>query len=281
MAAGAFFFSVMSALVKVAGARYPTMQVVWVRSLVVLVISWGMLRSRGQSVHGRERGLLVLRGLLGFGGLSCFYYGVIHLPLAEATVIQYTNPVWTGFIAALVLGEWIGWSQVGLALLALAGVVLVAQPSVLFGGGSGLDPHAVMIAFAGAVFSAAAYVAVRRLRGESTMVIVFWFALIGSILPLPFALTGNWLAPAGWQEWLLLAGIGVTTHLGQVYLTLGLQNEAAGRAMTVGNLQILFALIWGVMLFGAWPGPIAGIGGLLIVFSVVGVARTRMEPARK
>ena len=51
--------------------------------------------------------------------------------------------------------------------------------------------------------------------------------------------------------------------------------------MTVGNLQILFALIWGVMLFGAWPGPIAGIGGLLIVFSVVGVARTRMEPARK
>ncbi len=275
MAAGAFFFSVMSALVKVAGARYPTMEVVWVRSLVVLIISWATLRARGKSVHGNERGLLVLRGLLGFGGLSCFYYAVIHLPLAEATVIQYTNPVWTGLIAAVVLGEWIGWSQVGLAVLALGGVVLVARPSALFGGASGLDPHAVLIACAGALFSAAAYVTVRRLRGEGTMVIVFWFALIGSLLPLPFALSGNWLTPLGWQEWLLLAAIGVSTHLGQVYLTLGLQHEAAGRAMTVGYLQILFALVWGVVLFGAWPDLVAGAGGLLIVLSVVGVARTR------
>lgn len=276
MAAGAFFFSVMSALVKVAGARYPTMQLVWVRSLVVLIIAWGTLRARGRSIHGNERGLLILRGLLGFGGLSCFYYGVIHLPLAEATVIQYTNPVWTALIAAVVLGEWVGWTQVGLALLALGGVVIVARPSAIFGGVDALDPHAVMIACAGAVFSAAAYVTVRRLRGEATMVIVFWFALIGSTLPLPIALGGDWLVPAGWSEWLLLAGVGVSTHLGQLYLTLGLQHEAAGRAMTVGYLQIIFALGWGVLLFGALPDMISVLGGVLIVGSIVGVARTRV-----
>lgn len=276
MAAGAFFFSVMSALVKVAGAQFPTMQLVWVRSLVVLTITWGTLRLRGQSPLGRERGLLVLRGLFGFCGLSSFYYAVIHLPLAEATVIQYTNPVWTALIAALVLGEWVGWTQVLLALLALAGVVLVAQPAALFGGANAMDPRAVLIACAGALFSAAAYVTVRRLRGEATLVILFWFALIGSLFPIPIAFFGGWRVPAGWGEWALLAGVGVSTHLGQLYLTLGLQHEAAGRAMTVGYLQILFALGWGILLFGAVPDRVSVLGGLLIVGSIVGVARTRV-----
>ena len=120
MVAGAFFFSLMSALVKLGGDRFPTMELVLARSLVVLALSTWALRRRGIPFRGNERRILVLRGVLGFVALSCFYYGVIHLPLAEATVIQYTNPVWTALIAAVVLSEWIGAGQVGLALLSLA-----------------------------------------------------------------------------------------------------------------------------------------------------------------
>jgi drug/metabolite transporter (DMT)-like permease len=96
-------------------------------------------------------------------------------------VIQYTNPVWTALIAAVVLGEWIGRAQVGLALLSLAGVVLVARPGFLTGGGSALDPVAVAVALVGALFSAGAYVTVRRLRGEEPMVVVFHFALVSTL----------------------------------------------------------------------------------------------------
>jgi drug/metabolite transporter (DMT)-like permease len=273
MIAGAFFFSLMSALVKVAGARFPTFELVFARSLVVLVISGVALARSGTPVRGREPRLLVLRGVLGFTALSCFYYAVIHLPLAEATVIQYTNPVWTTLIAAVVLREWIGGRQVGLALLSLAGVVLVARPGALFGARvDALDPGAVGVALAGAIFSAAAYVTVRRLKGETAMVVVFHFAAWSTALSLPMLLRDA-VMPRGW-DWGLLLAIGVTTHLGQIYLTLGLQREAAGRAMTVAYLQIVFAALLGIVLFGDVPGGLSILGAALIVVVTILLART-------
>jgi drug/metabolite transporter (DMT)-like permease len=186
-------------------------------------------------------------------------------------VIQYTNPVWTALIAAVVLGEWIGRAQVGLALLSLAGVVLVARPGFLTGGGSALDPVAVAVALVGALFSAGAYVTVRRLRGEEPMVVVFHFALVSTLGSLP-ALAFAPVLPRG-SEWLLLLAIGVATHLGQVFLTLGLQREPAGRAMTVGYLQIVFAALWGAVLFGELPDGWAVLGGAVIVACTLRLSR--------
>jgi drug/metabolite transporter (DMT)-like permease len=279
MVAGAFFFSAMSALVKIAGARFPTMEVVFARSVVVLVLSALALLRSGTSFTGSERGLLVLRGLFGFAGLTCFYYGLVHLPLAEATVIQYTNPVWTALIAALVLKEWIGRRQMALALLSLVGVAIVARPGPLASGAVAvLDPVAVAVALAGAVFSAAANVTVRRLKNEPAMVVVFYFALFSTVLSLPW-LWMEAVLPRG-TDWLLLAAIGVTTHLGQVFLTWGLQREAAGRAMSVGYLQIVFAACWGALLFGDLPDGWVLLGAALIVGSTVILARLPSPVAR-
>jgi drug/metabolite transporter (DMT)-like permease len=59
MAAGAFFFALMSLLVKLVGQRLPTMEVVLARSLIILLISWAWLRSRGVAPLGTERRLLL------------------------------------------------------------------------------------------------------------------------------------------------------------------------------------------------------------------------------
>lgn len=272
MAAGAFFFAAMAALVKVAGARFPTMELVFARSVVVLVLTVATVRLRGGSLAGRERRLLLLRGGLGFAALSCFYYSVIHLPLAEATVIQYTNPIWTAVLAALLLGEATGAREMGFALLSLGGVVLVAQPVFLFGGGAALPPAAVAVALCGALFSAGAYVTVRRLRAEPAMTVVFHFALVSVLLSLPGSLVDPWIAPEG-GEWLLLLGVGVTTHLGQVFLTWGLQREPAGRATMVGYLQILFAVAWGWALFHQLPNRLSLVGATVILATTALVVR--------
>jgi drug/metabolite transporter (DMT)-like permease len=273
MAAGAFFFSLMSVLVKAAGARFPTIELVFARSVVVLALSAAALTYAGTSLAGKERGLLALRGLLGYGGLTCFYYALVHLPLAEATVIQYTNPVLTTLIAAVVLKEWIGGRQLALVLASLLGVVLVARPaSLLPGAVHALDPLAVGVALAGALFSAAAYVTVRRLRGEDAMVVVFYFALFSAVLSLPAVVLGGVVRPVG-LDWLLLLAIGVSTHLGQVFITWGLQREAAGRAMSVGYLQIVFAAAWGALVFGDLPDIWVVNGALLIVGSTLALAR--------
>jgi drug/metabolite transporter (DMT)-like permease len=104
----AFWFSLMSLGVKTAGRRLPIQEVVLVRGVVTLALSWAVLRRAGLAVRvpGRGRqGLLVLRGLFGTAGLTCFYASLARLPLAEATLLQYTNPLWAAALAALVLGE--------------------------------------------------------------------------------------------------------------------------------------------------------------------------------
>lgn len=273
MLAAAFCFSVMSLLVKVAGQRLPTMEVVFSRSLVTLVITWGMLRRWGVAPWGGERKLLVLRALFGFAAVSCFFYGVTHLPLAEVTVIQYTNPVFTALIAALALGERLRPVESGGVALSLAGVVLVARPGFLFGQATSLDPLAVTVAVAGAVLSASAYVTVRRLgRSEHPLVIVFYFALVATVGSALFLPGAPW--PTAW-EWATLAGVGLSAQGGQLFMTLGLREERAGRAMSVGYVQIVFAAVWGVLFFGEFPDAwgLAGTGLVLVGTFVVGRRR--------
>lgn len=84
----------------------------------------------------RRRGLLLLRGLLGFGAISSLYAAVQLLPLADAAVLGLLTPVFVAAGAPLALGERAGCG-VALALpLSLAGVVMVARPEFIFGAGA-------------------------------------------------------------------------------------------------------------------------------------------------
>ncbi|HSJ30440.1 MAG TPA: DMT family transporter [Longimicrobiales bacterium] len=271
MAIGAFFFSVMSLLVKLAGQRVPSQEIVLARSLIMAVISFVALKTRRIPVLGARRRLLVVRGLLGFGALSCFYYALVHLPLADATVIQYTNPAFAAVFAVFVLGERMRTREVLCIALSIAGVLLVARPGFLFGTGTGLDPTAAAIALLGAILSAAAYVTVRLLAAEHHLVVIFYFAVISSIGSLPGTLV-NPVVP-GALELLLLLGVGISTQLGQIYMTRGLHLERAGRATATSLIQIVFAGIWGAVFFAQIPGPAGLIGAGLIIAGVLLLGR--------
>lgn len=271
-AAGAFCFSLMSAFAKLLGDRIPTQEIILARGLVVAILSAHALRRAGISPWGRERPLLLLRGLLGYGALSCFLWAVIRLPLAETTVIHFTNPVFTAILAAFVLGEILRWQEVGLTLLALGGVLFIARPGFLFGEASGLDPVGVLVALLGAVLSAGAYVTARRLtRTNDPLVIVFFFALVTLVGATPLVVP-VFVMPRG-HEWLLLLGVGVATQGGQVFVTRALKLEKAGRAMAVGYLQIVFAALWGLLWFSEVPDAWTGVGALVIVLSTFFLGR--------
>jgi len=276
MAASALFFSLMAALAKVAGGTVPLFEIVFARSFVVAALAGGALLRTGAGFRGTETRLLLLRGVLGFGALTCFYYAVVHLPLADATVIHFTNPVYTAFIAALVLGEHLGLLEAILVFLSLGGVVMVARPALIFGGTDFLDPVAVVVGLCGALLSASAYVVVRRLRREPPMLIVFYFATVCTLLSLPM-LVAHPVLPTG-HMWLVLAGVGVTTHMGQWMITWGFRLERAGRASAVGYLQIVFAAAWGWLLFReipdfwTWAGAAVIVGATLLL--------VRLHPVR-
>lgn len=276
MAGSAFFFSIMAALAKLAGRTVPLFEIVFARSLAVAVLSGAQLAWNGAPFRGKEPRILVLRGVLGFVSLSCYHYAVIHLPLADATVIHFVNPVFTALIAALWLREHMGLREAALVLASLAGVVLVARPGFLFGGAGALDPFTVLIGLCGAILSAAAYTTVRRLRGEPPMLIVFYFAVVCTLLATPLVIRD--FEPLTVAEVGLLACVGIATHMGQVFLTWGFRLERAGRASAIGYLQIVLAAVWGWLLFAELPDAWTWVGAGVIVACTL--ALVRLHPVR-
>ena len=273
MVLAAFFFSLMSLLVKLAGQRLPSAELVLARNVIALVLTSGMLRHAAISPWGDRKGLLFFRGLAGFFGLLCFFYAIPRLPLADVTVLQYTNPALTAILAALFLRELMTHRDVLGLLLSLGGVLLVAQPTVLFGTtAASLDLTAVGVALLGALFAAMAYTAVRKLREtEHHLVVVFYLPLVATPASIPI-MWGEALWPTPW-EWLLLLGIGVLTQIAQVYLTKGLHIEQAGRAMSLSYIQIVFAACWGLLFFGERPDVLSILGAVLVVAGTMVVAR--------
>jgi drug/metabolite transporter (DMT)-like permease len=269
MIGSAFFFSLMSLFVKLVGQSLPSQEIVLGRGVITLAISYVALRAAGVNPRGHRTGLLAIRGIVGFAAVSAFFYGVIHLPLAEATVIHYTNPVFTSVIAAVVLSEPIRRRDAGCLVISLAGVLLITRPSFLFGGASAaLDPAGLAAALAGAVLAASAYVMIRFLSAtEHELVIVLWFGVVGSLGAIPGTAV-NFVLPSGWL-WAGLVAVGLTTHAAQVLLTRGLSLLPVGRAMTISYVQIVFATLWGILFFGARPNVWLLMGAALIVGSTV------------
>lgn len=253
MLASAFSFSIMGALVKLAGQRLPSQEIVLARSIISVVIGYFMVTRVGVSIWGNHKTLLCLRGALGFVALACVFYALTHLPLAEATVIQYLHPMFTAMLAAVILHEAIGIRLIVSILLSSVGVFLVAHPSTLFGDPAHpLRTFDILVAVAGAFFTASAYIVVRYLSArEHPHVIVFYLPLVTIPLTLPSVAT-NFVMPQGW-EWLTLLGVGVATQAGQIALTYGMKHEPASRATVFSYMQVVFAALWGILFFHELP----------------------------
>ena len=277
MVASALSFSLMGVCVKQVGGRIPAAEVVFARAIVSVALSWWLLHRAGIPAWGKRRWLLIWRGAIGTAALVCVYAALAALPLAAATVLQYLYPPFTALLAWLMLGEPIGKRVLAAMALGWLGVLLVAQPAGLLQGGATLALVPVLIAVAGALFTAFAYVSVRSLgTSEHPLVIVFYFPLVALPLSLPLvALNPVLPTPA---ELLWLVGVGVFTQLGQVYLTRSLTALPAARATAISYVQVLFAGGWGWLLFGesidSWT--IAG-AGLVLAATLVSLSHSRQQ----
>jgi drug/metabolite transporter (DMT)-like permease len=277
MVASALSFSLMGVCVKQVGGRIPVAEVVFARAIVSVALSWWLLHRAGIPAWGKRRCLLIWRGAIGTAALVCVYAALAALPLAAATVLQYLYPPFTALLAWLMLGEPIGKRVLAAMALGWLGVLLVAQPAGLLQGGATLALVPVLIAVAGALFTAFAYVSVRSLgTSEHPLVIVFYFPLVALPLSLPLvALNPVLPTPA---ELLWLIGVGVFTQLGQVYLTRSLTALPAARATAISYVQVLFAGGWGWLLFGesidSWT--IAG-AGLVLAATLVSLSHSRQQ----
>ena len=264
MVASALFFSLMGVCVKQVGTRIPATEVVLARAVVSVVLSWWMLRRAGIAPWGQRRGLLIWRGAIGTLALLCVYQALALLPLAAATVLQYSYPTFTALLAWLSLGEPVGPRLLGAVGLGWVGVMVLAWPPAGSGLGTSLPLWAVAIGLVGAFSTALAYVSVRALRhSEHPLVIVFYFPLVALVLSLPLVLLNPVVPSWGELGWLL--GVGLFTQLGQLTLTEGLMGLPAARATAISYVQVGFAVLWGWLIFAEPLEATTLLGGLLVL----------------
>lgn len=138
----------------------------------------------------------------------------------------------------------------------------------------GLPQAAVLLAVAGALLTALAYVSVRALgRSEHPLVVIFYFPLVGLVLTLPLV-AANPILPTG-PELVALVGVGLFTQLGQLGLTKGLMGLPAARATALSYVQVPLASLWGLWFFHDRPSPDSLLAALLVLAATVISLRSR------
>ncbi|QJB56242.1 DMT family transporter [Pseudodesulfovibrio sp. zrk46] len=273
MLLGTFLFSIGSLLIKLAGERVPTMELLFLRGVVGIGFCWVLLRRAGIGMLGTRRWLLFARGSVGFVALFAEFYAIVHLPLADAIVILFTHPAIVALLAWVILGEKIGTKGLMAVATSLTGVVLVCRPGFIFGSsGAALDPLALAVALGGIVMTSIAILVVRTLaKTEHPAVVMFYPPMIITVVSPLFA--QGWVMPTP-VEWLYILGIALSMNGGQYYMTRGYAIESAARISAVTCLEIVFAAIWGASFLGEIPDAWTIGGGLLIVAGTLVLGQT-------
>lgn len=271
MLISAFCLAVMSALIKTLGSQMSTVEMVFFRNIVgVLIIGVSFLKVPIKQKGGKPF-LLLFRGFIGFVAMIAYFYNVTHIPLADAVTYSRTSPIFTAIFAMIFLKEGIGlkgWFAISLGFL---GMILVMQPS----GGFSKD-H--IFGFVNAICAALAFTSIRELkRYYDTRSIVLSFMGTGVVLTtilmiisefyyvegLDFIL-GKFIMPVGIQ-WVYLGGIGFFSFLGQIYLTKAYGATKAGIVGAAGYSVIVFSIILGLLMGDSLPNILAFIGIFLII----------------
>jgi drug/metabolite transporter (DMT)-like permease len=267
-----FAFSVMNVFVKQLD-RIPAMETVFFRCLVSSSICFvGIGRAR-VDWKGNNHLLLIARGAFGTLALFTFFITVHNIPLATAVTIAYLSPIFTTLIGVFALGEKVRPKQWLFYAIAFAGVLII----------KGFDSSVPMLyLFTGlvsAVGSGFAYNLVRRLKErEHPVVVVLHFQLVGVVAGFVFTLF-NWVTPANAWEWFCLLMCGLLTQIGQTCLTKSLQSERVAHVSILNYTGSIYALAFGIFIFGEhYPGQtILGIA-LVVLGLVLSVMYGKQKP---
>ena len=258
MVAGVFCMASMDVMTKILGHSIPVAQIVWLRFVSqALLVGAGLLVARRPVFTSAHLKLHMLRGLATTFSSYMFFMGIIYLPLADATALIQLGPVMVTLGAVLVLGETIGRRRILGIAAAFLGAMLIIRP-----GYSVMSP-ASAFPMLGAIGFTVYALATRFVRSDGPWTALFLQGVFGMLF-------SSLLVPFFWQPIALaevpvvaaLVGFGILGHL------LMIRAFAAAPASDIapyGYAGLLFAVIFGLLLFGEIPDGFTLIGALVIV----------------
>jgi drug/metabolite transporter (DMT)-like permease len=269
-------FAIMAVLAKVVSRHIPGPQAASVRfatGIVMTGIAWATGRADIRPTRWRW---LAARGLFGGSAVVCYFSAMQRIPVGEATLLNYTQPVFTMLCAWLLLKEIPPRRALAAFPLTLVGIAFIVgfRPGEMHAGAGQL------LGLSSAVLSGVAVTSIRAARrelpggppAETAWSVFFSFTAFGLLVTLPAVLPpfGAWVTPSA-ADWALLLGVGVSSVAAQLLMTDALQHLRVGTAGVISQLTSVLTIGAGATFLGdrLSPGFLSGalltLSGVLLV----------------
>jgi drug/metabolite transporter (DMT)-like permease len=266
MLLGVLLFSLNDTMGKILVADYSVGQVLLLRSATALVVLIPALVRIGWRpiLQPAQPRLNAFRVLLTTVEVFLFYLAVKALPLADVMTYWLAAPIYVAALSPLLLGEQVGWRRWTAIVVGFCGVLIALEPSA-----ATLTPSA-LICIVGSLLFGLILLTGRMLRGTPDTVLVFWH-LAGS------AVAGAITAPFGWVQpsafhFVLLGVLGVVAMLAHFCVNRALKLADAAVTAPAQYTLLVWAILFGWMVFGDVPRPAVLIGAAIIVASGLYIA---------
>ena len=262
-ALGSFtIFSCADAAVKWLSASHSIFQIIFVSTLIAFVpVAALVLREGGMAaMRPRHPWLVTLRALLLAADMVFVFFAFTKLPLADAYTMLFTAPMLVTALSVPLLGEHVGWRRWTAVAVGFIGVLIVLRP-----GFAELNlGH--LAALASALLFALSLIVARRIGNSETGSVLLVSMMVALLAVSAPALPAVYVASAA-SDLALLAGIGLLMGLGHLGLIQALRLAPSGVIAPFHYSQIVFAVIFGLLLFGDRPDVWVAAGSTVIIGS--------------
>ena len=266
MLVAGFLFGWMGVFVKLGAEYFSHIELVFYRSFLGLLMIYAVIHQQGLSLSTHHLKQHLWRGISGTIALMLYFYCITVLPLATAVTLNYTAPLYLSILTILAFKEHFRPTLSSAILLGFCGVILLLHPTLAQ---DQLIPG--LIGLISGLLAGIAYLNVKQLglSGEPEWRVVFYFSLIAAISSGIGMLLGT-VHPITFPGLFILLGLSSTATLAQLAMT---RAYRTGKTLVAGSLSystVIFASIFGMILWGESLPLMGWIGmGLIIAGGVL------------
>lgn len=256
-----FVFSLMKVFVKTL-SHLPVIEIILFRAIISLFISLFFLIRQKVPVFGKNKPLLLGRGITGAIALTLNFYLIQQIPLATVSTLTYLAPVFSTLIGIFLVKERVKHIQWLFFAISFAGILVIQ------GFDARISTIHLVMGITTSLFMGLAYNFVRRLNTtEHPLVIIFYFPLV--LLPIASVWTYYvWIPPAG-MDWFYLLMVGLSTQIAQFFMTKAYQQSEISTVSILNYLGIVFSLALGFYFFDETFNLMTYLGMGMVLAGVV------------
>ncbi|CAN5225385.1 DMT family transporter [soil metagenome] len=275
LVSGGFIFTSSGVMIRLLSEQIESVQTAFFRAVLsVLMLMPLMLAGRVQPWASKRLVGHFWRTVAGTVSMVLGFYAVSMLPLADATAISFSQPLFSVVVAAVMAGEKVRWRRWTATAAGFAGVLVMVQP------GPGSLQLGALVALANAAMVAFSILLVKRLAdSETPLMILTQFAIFSTLLlALPAIWVWRW--PDAWG-WTLAVGIASSATVGQYFWVQAFKAGEMSAVAPFEYLRLPFAVFVGWLIWGEMPVIWTYVGAAIVIASALYIVHREAVLARE